>query len=597
MTGLRATCRGVLMLLLALVVLCPSSARAAALTQTFTAALFVPRDDARPPPDSADWQPVTLPDNWSATRREAQGIAWYRIVFTRAPDAPDALGIFVRRLSMNGEFFVNGVRVLSGGRMAEPVTRNWNHPFFVEVPAALLHTGPNVLDVRLYALRNANSGLGTVQIGDVETLRERHAFLLALHVKGAIVSCAVALVAAFIGIVCWWRMGREPLYGLFGLAMLAWAARYANYFVQDMPLPAMAYALVVYSAQGWFFICFTPFLLRLTRLHWPRVEQALVAMGVVGTLGIFAAFQGWVPLTWVIAIWLAIWLPGSAALLLVATRHALGARSVPATLAALVAWLYVPLTVRELLITANVVPFDASYIAHYVGIPLVLLITWMLVDRVLAAAGAAAQAELARTRAAFEERQRITQDMHDGLGLQLGATLRMAERGTANGAAMTQALRACADELRLIVDASASGTAELLPLLGNLRYRMQPRLAAFGLQMRWHMDRFPDALMLQPAAALQVLRIVQEAIQNTVKHAQARVIEVEALAGARPGDIALEIRDDGRGFAPETAAAGRGLVGMRKRAAEAGVGLRLQSTPTGTTVRIDIPAVATGATP
>ncbi|KQP21786.1 ATP-binding protein [Pseudorhodoferax sp. Leaf267] len=557
--------------------------------QAIDAARFVLRDDATPPPDSAGWAEVRLPDNWSSARREAQGIGWYRMVFTRPADAADGVGILVRRLSMNGEFFVNGVRVLSGGRMAEPVTRNWNHPFFVEVPAPLLRPGPNVLDVRIYALRNANSGLGTVQVGDAQALRARHADLYALHVKGALVSCAVALVAAFIGIVCWWRMGREALYGLFGLAMLAWAVRYANYFVQDVPLPVVAYDVVVYSAQGWFFICFTPFLLRLTQLHWPRVEQFLVAMGVLGTLGIFAAFQGWAPLPWVIAVWLAIWLPGSAVLLLVSTRHALRARSVPAVLAALVAWLYVPLTVRELLITANVVPFDASYIAHYVGIPLVLLITWMLVDRVVAAAGAAAQAELASARAAFDERQRITQDMHDGLGLQLGAALRMAERGVVDGPAFADALRACADELRLIVDASASGTGEFVSLLGNLRQRLQPRLHAIGLALHWRMDAFPDALVLPPALALQVLRIVQEAIHNAVRHAHAHAIHIEAARDAPPGHVGLVVRDDGRGYQADSVAPGRGLPGMHRRAAEMGLQLQIRSGSGGTAVQIDIP--------
>jgi signal transduction histidine kinase len=408
-------------------------------------------------------------------------------------------------------------------------------------------------------------------------------------VQGALVSCAVALVAAFIGIVCWWRMGREAIYGLFGLAMLAWAVRYANYFVQDVPLPPTAYALVVYSAQGWFFICFTPFLLRLTQLRWPRVELALVAMGVLGTLGIFAAFQGWVPLAWVIAIWLAIWLPGSAALLIVSTRHALRARSVPAVLAALVAWLYVPLTVRELLITANVVPFDASYIAHTMGIPLVLLITWMLVDRVVASAGAAAQAELARARAAFDERQRITQDMHDGLGLQIGAALRMAERGVVDGPTFASALRACADELRLIVDASASGTGEFVSLLGNLRFRLQPRLEAIGLRLHWQMDALPDTLALPPAMALQVLRIVQEAIHNAVRHAHASAIHVEAAPSRRRGHVVLTVRDDGHGYDASAIRPGRGLSGMQRRADEMGLRLRLRSSPEGTVVQVDIP--------
>lgn len=255
------------------------SAFAAAEPAAITTAQFLLADDETPPADARDWTGLTLPDNWSASRRDAQGIGWYRMAFEHGRAADDRVAVLVHRLSMNGEFFVNGVRVLSGGRMTAPVTRNWNTPFFVELPSALLQPGRNVLDIRLYAYRNSNGGLGTVYLGDPAALRARHLFLQALHVKGAIISFAVALLAAFIAIVAWVRMAHDAIFGLFGLAMVAWAVRYTNYFVQDVPIDPVAYAVVVNSAQGWFFIFFTPFLLRLTHLRWPRIEQALFIGG------------------------------------------------------------------------------------------------------------------------------------------------------------------------------------------------------------------------------------------------------------------------------------------------------------------------------
>jgi signal transduction histidine kinase len=595
-----ASARGSIALLLGAccwLVLCAlaSQALAAPSSVKLDHARFVLTDEAAPPSDQAAWTDVSLPDNWSTRIRQAAGTGWYRISFDLPSVPEEGLAILVQRLSMNGEFFVNGTRVLSGGRMTEPVTRNWNTPFFVEVAKPLLRVGRNVLDIRLYAYRNNNGGLGTVEIGDPTNLRAQHAFLQAVHVKGAILSFAVALLAAFIGIVAWLRMGHEAVYGLFGLAMVAWAVRYANYFVQDVPFNATAYAVAVNSAQGWFFILFTQFLLRLSGRRWRRVEGMLYLMGVLGTLGIWLAYQGWVPLGLVVGLWAFVWIPGGAAMLVVSLRHAFRSKSFLACLVAVVALLYVPLTFRELLVTTNLIAFDASYVAHYVGMPLAVLISWMLIDRVVDAARAAAVAELASARAVFEERQRITQDMHDGLGLQLNAALRVVERGDIDPQKFADLLRSCLDELRLVVDSAASESGEFLPLLANLRMRMQSKLESIGIHIQWQMQRFPDGLVLPPGMSMQILRIVQETINNTLKHAQASAITFEVIDSSKPGHIALQVRDNGVGFVPDAATAGKGLSGMHRRAAAVGVGLAVAPSATGTAVQIDIPDLRTQA--
>ena len=192
----------------------------------------------------------------------------------------------------------------------------------------------------------------------------------------------------------------------------------------------------------------------------------------------------------------------------------------------------------------------------------------------------------------MDERQRITQDMHDGLGLMLNAALRQADKAQDSTAAVASAIRTCLDELRLIVDASATDTGAFLPQLATLRFRMQPRLEAIGLHVHWRMDNFPQDLVLPPEAALHVLRIVQEAINNTVKYAQANAIDLVCVSQPGADPVSLVVRDDGCGFAIEGAKLGNGLSGMKRRASAARVALELQSSPTGTAVRIDIPLPA-----
>ena len=87
--------------------------------------------------------------------------------------------------------------------------------------------------------------------------------------------------------------------------------------------------------------------------------------------------------------------------------------------------------------------------------------------------------------------------------------------------------------------------------------------------------------------------MAQEAIHNVKKHAGARHLFVQLEYG--PAQIALEVRDDGRGFAPtgklESPPGHYGVTGMRERAAAIGGTLEISSEPgSGTVIRLSAPA-------
>ena len=87
-----------------------------------------------------------------------------------------------------------------------------------------------------------------------------------------------------------------------------------------------------------------------------------------------------------------------------------------------------------------------------------------------------------------------------------------------------------------------------------------------------------------------VYRLVQEAINNTVKHAQAEKLDVEVVEAA--GTVLVTIRDDGSGFETSRPAGGFGLVGMQERVELVDGRLVIDSTPGGgTVVRAEIPAL------
>ena len=192
-------------------------------------------------------------------------------------------------------------------------------------------------------------------------------------------------------------------------------------------------------------------------------------------------------------------------------------------------------------------------------------------------------------QAAALERSRIMQDMHDGLGSQLVSSLVMARAGELDNQQTCELLRSCIDDLRLAIDTSDGTPDSLLVALGNLRFRMQPRLKAAGITLHW------DTWMQQPLSLraqdqLPVLRIVQESLSNILKHARAKTIHV--AVSNTPAGLSIRIEDDGRGFDVEAAqarATGKGLHSLDKRARVLGAQLQISSSERGSVVWLKVP--------
>lgn len=187
----------------------------------------------------------------------------------------------------------------------------------------------------------------------------------------------------------------------------------------------------------------------------------------------------------------------------------------------------------------------------------------------------ARQLAIQQREAALNERARMMSDLHDGFGAQLIGSLRQLEGGQLGVDGAIAALRDCIDDLRLTVDAHEPAARNLGTLLGMLRYRMQPRIRAPGLQINWKLGELPEAAALSPAQSLDLLRIVQQGIVNVLQHAEAQQLDIVARRLPRQLEIAVE--DDGKGLDPVAATRrGRGIASMQRRAARLGAELLLE---------------------
>jgi signal transduction histidine kinase len=201
--------------------------------------------------------------------------------------------------------------------------------------------------------------------------------------------------------------------------------------------------------------------------------------------------------------------------------------------------------------------------------------------------------ELQRSReelvlAREEERRRLRNDLHDGLGpvlagvlLQVGVVRERTDDPIL--AAAEQRLSGAVEDLRRLVYGLRPPALDELGLGGALR----EQLAAAGLGVDLSLSIDEDLPALPAALEVAAFRVASEAVTNVVRHSGARHCDVALTASG--GELVLEVRDDGTGLTG-TGRDGVGLSSMRERCAELGGTLDVEGArPHGTVVRATLP--------
>jgi signal transduction histidine kinase len=195
-----------------------------------------------------------------------------------------------------------------------------------------------------------------------------------------------------------------------------------------------------------------------------------------------------------------------------------------------------------------------------------------------------------------EERRAISRELHDEVGQSLSALLMEAGNAAARVPPDSVDVRRHVDSIKKLAEASVN-------VIRNMTLLLRPSmLDDFGLVpalewqarevskrtgLRVHVSAGESADDLPDALKTCIYRVVQEALHNCARHAQARSVKV--VVEQRPAKIVLSVEDDGRGF-DSGRVRGLGLVGMEERVHHLGGVFGIRSAPGGgTRVAVELP--------
>jgi signal transduction histidine kinase len=548
--------------------------------------------------DEVSWTRFELPLRWSTGEESGLQPIRMRFRFLVRSVPTESWAVLASDTNEGGRLRVNGLMV--GEIPATSAERSvaWLRPHLVAIDPLVLHEGENELTLE-GAVGPGTHVIGRFEVGPWARLWNSAAIDLFTDYLWVWIGLTVALVMAISGIAAYFLRHMAGAGLLVGTA-LAWAVHGAALLFEVAPAELRTIVSVCdLAGLGAFAMLFVAGLLRAGGTR-RRVEEALLAgyaaLGPVLVASANGALDSGAVHAWRLGLAAAV--AGASGLVMVRRSRGLAAPGATVLAASvLLAAALLADSLSRLGLLGGSVTMLAAWVAPFVLLALAVPLAEGVQRILVEAENSRDELELRvhereqllkrnferlreseRVKVEVKERQRIMQDMHDGLGSQLMSALMLVERKAVSSDQFAQILRESIDDMRLAIDALAAEEVDLAAALGNLRFRIEPRMRAAGIELHWDARQLPDDVELHPDVVLPILRIVQEALTNALKHSRARLVKVAVAVETTAEASFLDIRvsDNGRGIDGERVG-GRGLLNMRNRAQKISAQLRLET--------------------
>nr|WP_229215516.1 ATP-binding protein [Duganella sp. CY15W] len=543
-------------------------------------------------------------------------VTWYRIQVPMLPPSATPRYLYIPRWKTDGQIAIYGDHRLLYQSHQNVYWNGWNIPLWIALDGTAHATAPRTILLRIERPSTSGGGISSLWLGTDASLNWRYRARYLLQVQLPYTSSAAFLAVGLFSFFVWLSLRDETIYLLFFSISVASFLRTLHYHVGESRLPIADewFSWITINAIFWMVLVTHFFLNHLHRrpVRWLNRTVCAVTIGI-----------GLLTLPWLSFMFDSYTLAPLAYILLMFVGTAVGAvggyqcwrtHSHDGLLLSVWGIVGLLLGIYDWLLQNNYVNIENIYLGPYNNIGAFLIFMYIIYRRFLEANNAVRLVnaglqqrlqeredelqeshrrlrEIARIQTLHDERQRLTQDMHDGMGSSLLTALLAVERGHIDTAMVADVLKNCIDDLKLTIDSMEPIQSDLLLLLATLRFRLGPRLESAGIKLRWEVEHVPEMEWIDPRNALHILRILQEAFANIVKHAAAT--EIRVATSVEADFVLVVITDNGVGFSVDQGLEkeGKGLRNQLRRAASIGAMIQLESGNAGTRLVLRLPIV------
>lgn len=567
-------------------------------------------------PDDTGWHGTSLPDDWFRKSNNKQ-FKWYRFQLAVADINQNPLGIYVTNASRPITFFINGIQLPAHNSISETVPRIWSHPQF-SIYNLLDHSSPFVeVTLRIPSNQSQSGLLGKIYTGDKKEIIKD--FESAFFIKARLpwLTLYAMFLSGVLMAALWMLRRKDSIYGYYSLGAFTWVMYSFQYVPSSIPISDYIWELIGMNAMFWFPIVTALFCNNYLKSPHPRMERLILFAGI--SLSIITLLVNRMTFYWmadyllpVAAFILGVYPMGR---MLIETFRRRDSRLTWLTI--LAGALTDLLLLNDVLVLGHWIPPWSGLFFHYAALPLICIVfSILLLERFVDTLNEAETLnislenrvrektnelesnhlrlrKLEREQYLADERERIMRDMHDGVGGALLSMRAALERDEWNRNDIHTGVCEALDDLYLMIHSLDPYDEDLGMALGATRHRFERRLKQAGLKLGWHLNEIPPIKGLGPQVVLQVIRIIQEAINNVIKHSSATQVNIQvSCIENSPKEapcIRIEIIDNGTGLS-NSESTGFGLRNMKQRAKSISAHISIHSDDSGTVVQLDLPS-------
>lgn len=541
-------------------------------------------------------------------------------------------GLLFTQVINGGDFYLNGHWVAGLPQSTQEQRQMWFEPFVVPLPSRLLKADgtPNVVTVS-QTTHEPYISVPRLYFGEVNELRRIYDVAYFFSATSVDVAEMLSLIAGLFLLGMWVVAPRERLYAIAGGISILWAFAFMFFQLQQSSadVPGLWHWAVSACAGGLLYLHIIFIFLFVGQPLRKKAHFALVCLAI--TPAVAYALAGSATEHYVDLLW---W-PAVIVLHCYATLGLVGYwRKTRRTLVgvfSLQSMLFVVLASYDQLVRLRLIEnlgglglaagwhgllFEGIHLLHLGMLAFLMVVGYMVVvkhrgnvtelenchllaqQREVELVEIHSKRELiSRSEAKVLERERIYQDIHDGIGSQLVKAIFSLRSAGSDSSAVVDNLQACLRDLRLVIDAEPESDVDIQTTVFAFCVTQEVHLEGSKLALRYDVG-FESTVYADAKVTLNVLRVLQESLSNTMKHSSATFIDINLKLSK--SHLNLSITDNGGGDRRSAqqildqqsaygASGNRGITGLALRAADIGAKYTIDITKSGTKVCLSIP--------